>query len=166
MTKRDASGNIIYNKDPNMLYDSNGNAVRTVSNSDTPILNGLGTAANSTGKAIGAVGSGVGNLIGGTIGTVGGVANNIISTTGSIANNLIDGSQSLGSGYGNGTAMNRQGTAGYTTGDVQRNLGYGGVGYPATNTQYNTATFPYYGANPPSTSTFMPITTDFSAFAK
>ena len=44
---------------------------------------------------------------------------------------------------------------------------YGGYGYPPMNTpNYNTATYPQYGAVPTTKSDFMPITSSFSAFGK
>ena len=111
-------------------------------------------------------------MVGGTIGTVGGIANNAISTTGGIVGKLIDNSQSQqGTPNGPGTP-NSQGTPGLLTGDVQKNDGYagrsyGGYGYPPNNTpNYNTTTYPYYGAVPSTSNNYMPITTSFSAFGK
>ena len=160
------------------LYDANGKLVHVVSN--TGIINNyvdnagqtirsvaggvtntagnvamnaervIGNVAKSTGTALGAVGSGVGNLVG----------------------KLIDNSQSQqGTPNGLGTP-NSQGTPGLLTGDVQNNDGYagrsyGGYGYPPNNTpNYNTTTYPYYGAVPSTSNNYMPITTSFSAFGK
>jgi len=140
----------------------------------------VNNAISTTGDVIGGTAMGAEAVIGGTVMGAGMLANNVIDkTTGlisgagsgavnllkdtgsGVSNFLKGGSNGQGqSGYEQGQSGYGQGQAGYGTNNNQRSTYYG------TQNQYSDQ-YSYNGMLPSkSTSNFMPITTDFSAFGK
>jgi hypothetical protein len=124
----------------------------------------LGTGATDVaGKAVtGATALGVGAEMGATtlgMGAIGSV-NNAVNTVGNIGN-----------GHGGQVGQNSRGSAGNYLGDTQGNRGYMSSNTSSSNTGFITSGTPgyneYYGAVPqkPST-TFIPVTSDFSKFGR
>jgi hypothetical protein len=172
-----------------------GNTVHAAENSAGAVYDATGRVVGNTLNAVentaGAVYNTTGNIVGGTVGAVTNTANAIYTTAGSIANSIVNPRYgSSGQGYtsgngnqgytsGNGNDYPGRGMAGNYNGDVQDNKGYagtkyGGYGYPPTNVpDYVVPIAPITpdnyrggGSAPSNSSTFLPVTADFSSFGR
>jgi hypothetical protein len=154
------------------------------------VASGVGNIAEGAGNLVGGVASGVGNIAGGLVSGVGNLVGGVSSGVGNVVGGVSSGVGNvvggLSSGVGNvvggatknvglGTDTNFSNSFGIGIGEggqvISNGIGMSGRSFNNQRNQYYPSQQPssyltQYGAQSAQTSTFIPITSDFSKFQK